>query len=327
MSRCAGETEGVFFDPLSARQLQESKRTVGKMSSSKEKQLLNEAADIFLRYRQNPSDEDVIQARENFVNRGDAERKAWQEIADAWSATGAPSTRKSRLLPAILWAGLLLCGYLLIEPMRIQLAADFVSDRTPILVELASGDRVHLDANTALSDDTSEFVRRVNLLRGAGYFEVESASTPFIVVVGDAQIEVLGTSFEVSEVDGSIQVSVFEGRVAVERAGQKIEIASGDRVIWTDEAPVLDRVALGDVASWRGGRLVADGMTFGQVIDILDRRIPGRVLIMDRDLRSERVTGSFDLERPKVSLRNLAAGSGGRVVATPPVATLVFGRR
>lgn len=48
---------------------------------------------------------------------------------------------------------------------------------------------------------------------------------------------------------------------------------------------------------------------------------------MDRDLRSERFTGSFNPERPTVSLHNFAAGLRSRVVATPPVATLVFSVR
>lgn len=297
------------------------------MSNPEEERLLNEAADIFLKYRQNPRDPEMMQARENFVARGDAARKAWSKIVDAWSVTGGQKPNKSRLLPAIVGTGLLLLGYFSVEPMRIYFTADFVSDRTPMRVELTSGDYAHLDADTALVDETEGGTRRVRLLQGAGYFEVENAPVPFVVSVGDTNIEVLGTAFEVAESDDAIQVTVFEGRVAVQRLDQRVEVGPGDRLMWADDTPVFDRIDLGDVASWRGGRLVADGMTFGQVVDILDRRISGQVLIMDGDLRSERVTGSFDLRRPEVSLRNLVAGMGGRVVAPLPVATLVFSRR
>lgn len=297
------------------------------MSNHHKERLLKEASDLFLRYRQDPRDRDAIQARDTFIARGDAERRAWAQIEDAWTVTGGKRKPKPRTLPVIIAVGFLVLGYVMSDPLRIYVQADHIADDTPLEVTLSSGDVAVLDATTALIDDSAGDVRRVKLLRGAGYFEVDQVGIPFVVTLDDVSVEVLGTAFEVARIDEAVQVAVFEGRVAVEKAGQRIEVLPGERLVWDDGEPELDRVDVSDVASWRRGRLVADGMTFGQVADVLDRRIPGQIVITNRRLRNVPMTGTLDVNRPMVSLRNLASGLGASVISSGPLGTVVYGGR
>lgn len=295
------------------------------MSETENRKLLKEAADIYLRYRQNPGNTDLLRERDRFIARGAAEEHAWEQVKDAWRVMGAKRKPKP-LLSILIAAFLILAGYLSIEPLRILIVADHIAGNEPASVTLSSGDLVTLDAGTALTDKTADSVRHVELLRGAGYFDVETAERPFTVEAGGIRVDVLGTAFEVARTGDLVQVSVFEGRVAITHEVDRIEIGAGEMVAWSGETHSIEDVLIQDIAPWRERRLVADGLTFGQVVAILDRRISGRIVITGRALATSTVTGTFDLERPLVSLRNLAASQSAIVLNAPGLGAVVVAR-
>lgn len=294
------------------------------MTEQDKEVLFKEAAGIYLRYRQNPEDAGLIAERDAFIARGVAEAHAWKRVEGAWRMTGVQKKPKPLLSIAIA-ASLLILSYFAVEPLRIFVIADHISDDRPFAVTLSSGDLVTLDAGSALIDETNGVARDVRLLRGAGYFDVQTTGQAFAVMAGDFSIEVLGTKFEVARVGDAVQVAVHEGRVAVTKGEDRMEVAAGEMVIWSEDPRSFDKMDVESVAVWRFPRLVASGLTFAQVAATLDRRIAGPVVIADPALAEAKVSGTFDLERPMVSLRNLAASQSATVLAVPALGAVIIG--
>ncbi|MEM8797846.1 MAG: FecR domain-containing protein [Pseudomonadota bacterium] len=289
-----------------------------------------EAASIFRRLNENPADEQALQDRDAFLARGEAEQKIYAQMTRALSAAKMgmapkPKAPKSPLVLVffIVLGAALYFGY---EPAFIALQADARTELEAQSFDLISGDMVILDASTALADETDGTIRQVRLLKGAAFFDVNSEPRPFAVVVDGLTVEVLGTAFEVSKFNESISVSVAEGRVTVRIGVETWTVQSGQRLTLDDNRQVFtEESPENNIANWRDGFLVTDGMTFGEVAEVIDRRLQGPILILDDDLANTRVSGRIDLSRPIITLRALAATKNGTVRSIWGLGTIVTG--
>lgn len=294
------------------------------MSDPDKERLLNEAADIFLQLQDAPDDIDAQQAKEDFLARGEAERKAYEKIRRTWQVSGKlkrPTNINAILILVLVCFGL----YFAVPEVRIYLVADFQTGNQSRQIELSSRDIAYLDAGSALVDDTRAGARNVELLKGAAFFDVKAEDRPFVVTVGGVRVTVLGTAFEAAMLGDDVAVAVVKGSVRVDVDGRQQQLEPGDRLIWSPARGLTaDTTEPADTASWRTGRLFADGMTFRQVAEVIERRLTGRVVIANQDLAQSRVTGSFDLTKPETALRALAATRGARVVGAQPLATMIL---
>ena len=295
------------------------------MPDPHEAKLIREATSILLRLRDAPDDEALQRERDDFLQRGQAEKDAYTKLLHAWQATDPgdePGLGKATGILAAACLAIML--YWSFEPVRIFLLADISSDLEPSHTQLDSGDRVTLDASSALIDNTAENTRKVTLLRGAAFFDVAPGERPFAVSVGDIRVEVLGTSFEAGYLDDEAIVTVAEGSVRVFHDDRSWQLGPGDRLLWSETGgAVLTNVDSREAASWRRGLLIANGMSLAQIADILDRRLPGNILIAGDALGQTPIVGTFDLSDPLWSLRTLAELEGARVFSIPSVVTIV----
>lgn len=302
------------------------------MPDPHESDLIREATAIFLRLRDDPDNPALRVERDSFLARGEAERTAYAKMLRAWEATGPERLGKKpgsgTLSMALIALGLAAGGALAFEPLRVALLADIVTRHDTATRQLASGDRITLDASSAVINETGpnvgEDARMVTLMRGAAFFEVESGGRPFTVTAGEVRVEVVGTNFEVGRFEDGGIVTVTEGAVDVALDDRSYRLSAGERLIWSDDAgPQVTDVAVEDGASWRTGVLVADGLTLAQIADVLDRRLPGEVVVVGRALAGTSVVGTFDLADPSSAVALLAELTGARVTSIPYVMTIV----
>lgn len=290
----------------------------------KQERLTREAAKIFLRLRTKPEDKQALDARDAFLARGEDEREIYASMDRAAYFAGREikSKRNRTNAMAILGACLALLHFAM-EPVRFYFLADFQTGQEAQNITLDSGDRVTLDAASALSDVSDIQTRRIELLSGAAFFDVEKDRRAFIVEAGSIQVSVLGTAFDVSRNGDAVIITVAEGRVRVEHALETWELSAGDRLFVRDEAPAV-RLDLDQEDSdvWRQDQLLTNGMNFAQVATVLDRRIRGEVLILGSELAQTQISGLVDIEDPIAALENLAATRNARVLRLPLV-TLV----
>jgi transmembrane sensor len=83
-------------------------------------------------------------------------------------------------------------------------------------IHLTDGSEVTLGARSSLEVAFRLHERRVALTSGLAFFSVsKNPSRPFIVLVGDKEVRVVGTKFEVRRDPAGMRVSVVEGTVEV----------------------------------------------------------------------------------------------------------------
>jgi len=293
--------------------------------------LTRHAVRIFLRLRDDPDNATILLARDAFLARGPAERAAWDRAKRAASAVRdgrAKGKGPARMLLLALVVGTMLAAAASHRPLRMALAADAWTAQVPSSLVLASGDAVHLDAASAIVDETGTAAgaaRRVRLLEGAAFFDVAATGTRFEVIAGPALIEVVGTAFEVTQAGDAVRVAVAEGEVVVSFADTTVTLQANEQARFAQNGSHrVDAVEMRSIAAWRENRLVTDGMEFADAVRIIERRLPGRVAIMGTGAPLGRVTGGLDLNDPEQALRALAALRGGRVVSIVPGVFMLF---
>ena len=293
------------------------------MKKDNREKLLREALSVFLDLRENPEDPETLRKRDAFLARGEEERKAYETAAKALNA--------GRAKPPSKIGGVVLLGALLsmlvifaLGEVNTWVLADAKTRGEIKAIPLASGDIALLDADTAIRDRTLGDVRQVSLLEGAGFFDVQSLNVPFEVMAGDLTVKVLGTKFEVSRFDRSVLVAVQEGTVEVKVNAETWRLSAGQRLIWTEAQTVRVRdVATTGVAGWRRDKLETDGMTFGQVINILDRRLPGNIVVSNDALSRLEMSGVIDLQRPSAALSALLLSVDAKRYELPNVLSVI----
>lgn len=192
--------------------------------------------------------------------------------------------------------------------------ADYVAPVGQIRsVTLADHSRLVLDADTAISVDFSQGQRRIELHRGAVFFQVAHTGEPFIVDADGGRTEVLGTRFEVRRQHEGAEVTVLSGRVAVSAAeGQARQaLTANQRVDYRNgSAGTVQNVDSESRLAWREGWLNYYQTPLGQVVDDLARYYPGRILLLSDDLAARTVSGSFPGNDPLAALDALGAVTG-----------------
>lgn len=180
-------------------------------------------------------------------------------------------------------------------------------------VTLADNSQLVLDADTAINVDFSQGQRRIELHRGAVFFKVSHTGEPFIVETEGGRTEVLGTQFEVRRQHQGAEVTVLSGRVGVTAAeGQPQQVLGASQQVdyQAGKAGSVHGVDAESRLAWRQGWLNYYQAPLGQVVDDLARYYPGRILLLDDDLATRKVSGSFPSNDPLAALDALGTVAG-----------------
>ncbi len=173
-------------------------------------------------------------------------------------------------------------------------------------VTLADGTRVDLNTASNLSVDGN---RHAQLSRGEALFHVaKDAVHPFVVAVGDRQVRVVGTVFNVLRSDGTVTVTVSEGRVGVSRAGGiERQLGPGERLTCIEggDAQTAERVDPSEATSWREGYLVFHAAPLSKVVADLNRYFANEVVV-ETSAATQQFTGVLRIDDQDAVLRRLA---------------------
>ena len=91
-------------------------------------------------------------------------------------------------------------------------------------INLADGSRIELNGATRVELDRKDS-RFAQLTDGEAFFQVaHNPAHPFRVAAGDAQVEVIGTAFNVVRTSGTIEVAVAEGAVRFDSARKRVRL-------------------------------------------------------------------------------------------------------
>ncbi len=153
-------------------------------------------------------------------------------------------------------------------------------------IALADGSRVLLNSGSKLVARVDPRHRNVTLEQGEAVFDVaKDHAHPFVVAVGDQNVTVVGTEFDILRFGGRDVVTVNRGIVSVAPShgsdGQAVRLTHGDqsRHVEGEATSDVSRVASEDVLSWRDGYVVYTNRTLAEIAKDLNRyfKVPIRI--------------------------------------------------
>lgn len=160
---------------------------------------------------------------------------------------------------------------------------------------LADGTQVWINSssNFEFPSRFSGKERRVRL-SGEAYFEVtEDADKPFIVEVGDKNVQVLGTSFNINDYNGSFTTTLVTGRVEV-HVGQRDYILDPSMQIKVEnESVTLAKVDTREFVAWKDGLFVFKNQCLYEVLNTLSRWYDVDVCYEDQELQDLHFSGTI----------------------------------
>lgn len=139
---------------------------------------------------------------------------------------------------------------------------------------LSDGTEVWLNKNSTLSIDNNfgEAIRKVKL-NGEAFFDVKRIETaPFIIEANKSTVTVLGTSFNVKEINESTIVSVESGKVRLEGDGQQVELTKGEQGIHdyaTNQVVEKTKYSKNNLV-WKTGRFIFKSEKLSAVVNQLE---------------------------------------------------------
>jgi transmembrane sensor len=194
-------------------------------------------------------------------------------------------------------------------------------------IRLADGSKVTLGARTSIDVDFRDDERRVILSEGDAFFSVsKDPARAFVVVVGNKEVRVVGTKFEIRRRDAGVRVSVVQGTVEVmqvpmgtsatlaqaqvrEQPQERILIA-GQQVTVAAAGPIPDPQSMprGEPAAWRHGRLVYVDAPLREVVADANRYSRESIAIGDERIANMRVSVTYPSNGVEGMLSALSRG-------------------
>lgn len=211
-----------------------------------------------------------------------------------------------RLQPALL--GLLLLITVFVTVFIFMNQKQKVSDYKTIVtqnsetkkIELQDGSIVHLNNGSRIEvpSNYNENERKVKL-EGEAFFEVVKNSKPFIITTENAQIEVLGTKFNVWTREAKTKIIVKEGRVNLkqkEAATGGIELQGGflSTVVGNNDPAFPIPVDADYLVGWLNKKLIFEHTKLSEIVEELERLYDKEFIINDASLNNLTLTGVFD---------------------------------
>ncbi len=205
--------------------------------------------------------------------------------------------------------------------------------------QLDDGSIVELNAGAQVEYRFSKDERRLYLLSGAAHFIVsENPKRPFIVNARGTQVKAVGTAFNVSLMEDSLEVLVTHGVVEMEPLIPSSELAAtgnyhlkrpallnaGERskvsLVGNSIQPVTDvptEDALEEILAWKHQTLEFKAAPISQIVDSFSRHNAVSISIADPEIKNLPLTAKFRSDNIEGFLRLLELTLPIKVVEQP----------
>ncbi len=199
-------------------------------------------------------------------------------------------------------------------------------------IALADGTRIKLNGGSSLSVRLGKQARQVEMADAEATFDVaHDPQRPFLITVGDRQVRVVGTEFNISHHAGQTALTVRRGIVEVrpvENIGAPpTRLVIGQQLRHRDGDPqsTVGAVEPDNAFAWTQGQLVYRDAPLSEVAADLSRRFSRPVRTADAATGAVRFTGVLVIDNEDAVLRRLEAFAP--VKAEPVRGAVVLRRR
>lgn len=180
---------------------------------------------------------------------------------------------------------------------------------------------VALNTQTSIALQTAgPKLRGIRLI--AGEAEIEHSALdgrPFAVEAGDGRIRTRGSArFDVRAGRDEVCVTCLAGEIEVEQGGQRQTLRQNQRVFYGERglrSPVAVDPSI--VSAWRQGAVVFRHTPLSEAVAEINRYRPGRVVLLDKRLGTNRVSGRFSIRDMDQVIAQIREAFDVRVTSLP----------
>jgi ferric-dicitrate binding protein FerR (iron transport regulator) len=188
------------------------------------------------------------------------------------------------------------CAWLFIKQNNRQV--EFASQETVKSDTLSDGSVVTLNKNALLSYPHmfSGAQRNVDLLKGEAFFSVTpNKAKPFIINTGNTSIRVVGTSFNVKNKNGVVEVIVETGIVQVSQGQYSVSLKPGEMILIQPKASKPTKANNPDhlYNYYRSKEFVADNVPLYRMVEVLNEAYNAHVIIERKELNKLPLNTTF----------------------------------
>ena len=165
-------------------------------------------------------------------------------------------------------------------------------------IQLADGSSVALNGNSRVRLSVLR-TGESELISGEALFRIRHrADQPFVIRVGDDQVQDLGTTFNLTREKDQVRVEVAEGAVRYRRGNSALQLRAGQTL---DVEPggdaLVGRKTQLAIGAWSAGQLIYEGTPLAEIVNDLDRTLGVKVSVTP-ELAFKQFTGSIDVRGP-----------------------------
>ena len=190
-------------------------------------------------------------------------------------------------------------------------------------ITLADGTHIRLNAASKITVRFERHARRVEMADAEAVFDVaHDTKRPFLIAVGDRQVRVVGTEFNLRHRDDLVDLTVRRGVVEVRAAdaldAEPTRVTVGQELTHTEgHAAQVLKVSDPDASfAWTNGQLIYRDQPLSEVAADLSRRFAVPVRVADAKTGALRFSGVLVTDNEPDVLRRLSAYAPVRVERT-----------
>lgn len=197
----------------------------------------------------------------------------------------------------------------------LEFSQNYVSNTNKIHKQkLPDGTIISLDAKTNIELKFYKDKRIAILKRGKVLFDVASnKQKPFIIETSNANIEVVGTKFEVVSSKKNTKVNVEEGRVRTYYLSSKknkksvIILGARDTITYSNFGKVSNykKISPEEIALWRNDIISLDEITLKKAISKFSNYSALPIKISSKEIESYLITGEFSSNQIDIFLKTI----------------------
>jgi transmembrane sensor len=175
---------------------------------------------------------------------------------------------------------------------------------------------IELNTRTALNVREEADARNIELISGEA--AIVAGRELIAVLASGGRAQAANSQFLVRCDSSMVQVTCLSGLVSVVYANRTVILNARQQISY--HANVIRSAASINpdvVTAWKNGILIFDNELLADVIEELNRYRAGRIILMNKSLGEQRVTGRFKIARLDRVLKQFQAVFGARVTTLP----------
>lgn len=213
--------------------------------------------------------------------------KAWNKFSQQQGVTSTPKESITRRLSWAVAAAMVIALGAAVFLWNDNKSVTYTYAALPDhKITLEDGSDIHLNKNAEISVYSfSKKSRRVKL-EGEAFFNVASnPQKPFIVLSGESETEVVGTSFNIEEKNGEASIYVVHGKVIFRSkndASRAIALTAGEAAMY--KSGKVERIInpSPNISAWQSHQLSFINMPVGDIVSDISKYF-GREIIIENE--------------------------------------------